>query len=163
MAGELTKIYPAKNKGLADEILNKNGLLLSEIPIGQGNSRGNFVKRDRIQSGLSLGVCPVQTPISSGTQHTIKFAREQKRYLFTPIPLKADEQKEAIQGNLELIKAGVTVLENKDSYDTIHNDLMEVKISLVNEYKERFIHNEEEIGHMEDNKENNYKQLEFFK
>src|SRR5699024_12058801 len=88
LAGNLTQIYPAKNKELAMEILERDGLWLSETPIGQSNTRGNFVKRDRIQSGLSLGVCPVQTPIKSGTQHTIEFTRKQNRFLFSPIPLK---------------------------------------------------------------------------
>src|SRR5699024_128432 len=107
MAGNLTEVYPTKNRKLAEDILANDGLWVSETPIGQASSRGNFVKRDRIQSGLSLAVCPVQTPLKSGTQHTIEFSRQQKRLLFTPIPLKVDEGEDAIQGNLELIESGV--------------------------------------------------------
>jgi len=138
LAGDLTQIYPAKNKGLAREILNRDGLLISETPIGQINNRGNFVKRDRIQSGLSLGVCPVQTPIKSGTQHTISYAREQKRYLFTPIPLKKDEGEDAIQGNLLLIEDGIPVLKDKQSYAIIDNELLRYKKILHEEHKQRF-------------------------
>lgn len=138
LAGSLMEIYPAKNKELAMEILERDGLWLSETPIGQANSRGNFVKRDRIQSGLSLGVCPVQTPIKSGTQHTIEFSRKQKRFLFTPIPLKQDEHENAIQGNIELIKNGVTVLKDKESYRSIHETLLDFECRLDTEHKERF-------------------------
>jgi len=138
LAGDLTSIYPAKNKNLANEILEKNGLWLSETPIGQSNTRGNFVKRDRIQSGLSLGVCPVQTPIKSGTQHTIKFAKKQNRYLFTPIPLEQDEQENAIQGNIAMIESGIAVLKDKTSYELINNELMQSKVRLNREHKERF-------------------------
>lgn len=138
LAGDLTQIYPAKNKELANEILENNGLWVSETPIGQPNTRGNFVKRDRIQSGLSLGVCPVQTPIKSGTQHTIEFARKQKRYLFTPIPLKQDEHENAVQGNIAMIENGIAVLKDKESYDLIHKELTQSKLRLDTKHKERF-------------------------
>lgn len=137
LAGNLMQIYPAKNKELATEILERDGLWLSETPIGQSNTRGNFVKRDRIQSGLSLGVCPVQTPTKSGTQHTIEFSRTQNRFLFTPPPLQ-DENENAIQGNIELMNAGVTVLQNKESYKSIHNNLLDYKLKLDNEHYDRF-------------------------
>lgn len=138
LAGDLTQVYPAKNKRLATEILDRNGLWVSETPIGQPNNRGNFVKRDRIQSGLSLGTCPVQTPIKSGTQHTIEFTRKQKRYLFTPIPLKRDAGENAIQGNLVLIESGVPILKDKKSYEVIHEALQKYKVHLEVEHKKRF-------------------------
>lgn len=142
MAGDLTQVYPAKNKLLAQEILNKNGLLISETPIGQVNTRGNFVKRDRIQSGISLGVCPVQTPIKSGTQHTIKYAREQGRLLFTPQIMEIDRNENAIQGNLELLKnPNVIILEDKNSYSLIIQKLNEIKKAILNEEK-KFINKE---------------------
>lgn len=138
MAGDLTQIYPAKNKKLAMEILEQDGLWISETPVGQVNTRGNFVNRDRIQSGLSLGVCPVQTPLKSGTQHTIEFAKKQKRYLFSPIPLKQDEHENAVQGNIELIVNGIDVLKNKESYEQINNKLMQFKSQLDSEHRKRF-------------------------
>ena len=158
LAGNLTQIYPAKNKELAMEILERDGLWLSETPIGQSNTRGNFVKRDRIQSGLSLGVCPVQTPIKSGTQHTIEFTRKQNRFLFTPIPLKRDENENAIMGNMELIKNGVSVLKNKESYKTIHKNLVAYKLKLDNEHYERF----EKMNHPKQNSDKTTEQLNLF-
>lgn len=138
LAGNLTQIYPAKNKQLALDILEHDGLWLSETPIGQANNRGNFVKRNRIQSGLSLGVCPIQTPLKSGTQHTIEFSRKQERFLFTPIPLKQDLHEQAIQGNLELIKNEVPVLKSKASYEIIDSILLDYKSKLDREHEQRF-------------------------
>lgn len=157
LAGDLTKIYPATNKELADEILNKGGLWVSETPIGKANTRGNFVMRDRIQSGLSLGVCPVQTPIKSGTQHTINFAKKQKRLLFTPIPHESDANKEEIKGNLELINQGVLKIEDKQSYSQIEQKLNEIKISLLAEYEKRFSTTENDV-----NKQEEFQQINIF-
>lgn len=132
MAGDLTKIYPAKNKDLAAEILERNGLLISETPIGKPNTKGNFVKRDRIQSGLSLGVCPVQTPIKSGTQHTIKYAKEQERLIFTPTILEVELEENAVQGNLNLIKEGHIELTDPSIYE-----LVNLKMGIIKEELKR--------------------------
>ncbi|WP_052344331.1 DNA-processing protein DprA [Bacillus ndiopicus] len=133
LAGDLSKIYPAKNKNLAEKIIKNRGLLLSETGIGQPVGKGSFVKRDRIQSGLSLGVCPVQTPIKSGTQHTIQFTREQKRILFTPVVLEVDKEQVASQGNLELIKEdGVIVLNQPEDYKIIILKMGEIKEQFLN-------------------------------
>ncbi|MDQ0257845.1 DNA processing protein [Evansella vedderi] len=129
LAGDLTKIYPIENKGLSKEILKKNGLLISETPIETQNNKGNFVKRDRIQSALALGVCPVQTPLKGGTQHTIKFAKKFQRFLFTPIPLEQEES--AVQGNLELISNGTPVLDSVECYDTFDEEMKKTYQTLI--------------------------------
>lgn len=130
LAGSLAEIYPTENKALAQDILEREGLWLTETPLGQANTEGNFVKRDRIQSGLFLGVCPVQTPKKSGTQHTIAFSREQNHFLFTPNPLKQDLNEDTVQGNLALIESGVAVIENKEPYEIIYGRLLEYKVKL---------------------------------
>lgn len=65
-------IYPAKNKQLAETILNNNGALISEYPLGTKIFRNCFVNRDRIQSGLSFGVFVIETGIKGGTMHTVR-------------------------------------------------------------------------------------------
>ncbi len=146
MAEDLTKIYPKQNKQLAEDILEQNGLLLSETPIGQKSLRGNFVKRDRIQSGLSLGVCPVQTAIKSGTQHTIKYAKEQKRFLFTPTVLERDLKELSAQGNLVLLAEGCFELKNKESYAEIESEMQKVKANFLESKPEKkiFMENSEQ-------------------
>ncbi|NOU63214.1 hypothetical protein GC096_04025 [Paenibacillus sp. LMG 31461] len=119
MAGSLDKIYPRENKFLADQIINQNGLLISENPIGAATMRSAFVKRDRIQSGLSIGICPVQTSIDGGTMHTIRYAYEQKRLLFTPKILEPKDMYE-YSGIIEAInKYGAHILETTNDYETL--------------------------------------------
>ena len=81
LAHGLDTVYPDKNKELADAILKNNGALVSEYPWGTKINRSYFVARDRIQSGLSLGVFVVETGIKGGTMHTVKSCKEHKRVL----------------------------------------------------------------------------------
>lgn len=81
LAGGLDKIYPKESRGLAEEILEKNGCLLSEYPIGVPPRRNFFVERDRLQSGLSQAVIVIETDVKGGTMHTVGFAGKQNRYL----------------------------------------------------------------------------------
>lgn len=77
----LDTIYPAKNKPLAKEILEKGGCLISEYPIKTRVFKNFFVERDRLQSGLSDGVLVVETGEKGGTLHTVGYALEYKRIL----------------------------------------------------------------------------------
>lgn len=147
LAGNLKDLYPLENRDLSNDILKNDGLLLSETPIDKGNIKGNFVKRDRIQSGLSLGICPVQTPLTGGTQHTIQFAREYDRFLFTPIPLEDDE--DAVQGNLELISSGVPVLKNTDGYDQFEQEMEKTYQYLMKKIESETSSNELNIKDLE--------------
>ncbi|QOV11040.1 DNA-processing protein DprA [Viridibacillus arvi] len=148
MAGSLDRIYPSENKGLADKILLNQGLLISEIGIGQRTNKGSFVKRDRIQSGLSLGVCPVQAPLKSGTHHTINYAKLQKRLVFCPTPIE-EETIEATQGIYALMKeTDVFVIRDKADYIKLYSCLNEKANRLLgSEYvgnnKSELIHNYE--------------------
>lgn len=81
LAHGLDTIYPYTNKQLADKIIKNNGALISEYPIGTKIFRSSFVERDRIQSGLSLGVLVIETGIKGGTMHTVGFCEKQKRVL----------------------------------------------------------------------------------
>jgi DNA processing protein len=100
----LDQIYPAANKDLAQRILETDGLLLSEIPLGHRGFRSAFVMRDRIQSGLSLAVIPVQTKSDGGTMHTVNFARNQERLIACPIPLKSEGHATQYEGIYALLR-----------------------------------------------------------
>jgi len=82
LATGLDKVYPAQNRELAENIIENNGCLLSEYPIGSSSFKKNFIERDRIQSGLSLGTIVIQASIRSGTMHTVNFTLEQNKPLF---------------------------------------------------------------------------------
>ena len=74
-------IYPPENARLAAEILER-GAIVSEYPLGTKPEASNFPPRNRIISGVSLGVLVVEAGDASGAQITVNFALEQNRDVF---------------------------------------------------------------------------------
>ena len=74
MAHGLDSVFPRENEGLTQELLQKNGLLVSEYPIGAKPTKSSFVQRDRITAGLANAVVAVEAGRKSGTMHTMECA-----------------------------------------------------------------------------------------
>jgi DNA processing protein len=75
-------IYPKENKSLAENILTSGGAILSEYPLGTFPAPQNFPRRNRILSGISLGVLVVEAGENSGTRVTARCALEQNRDVY---------------------------------------------------------------------------------
>ena len=99
--------YPKSNLKLAAQIIGANGLVVSEYPAGTHGSKFSFPKRNRIISGLSLGVLIIEGKSKSGTQITARWAKQQGRELMAlPGPINTSNAK----APNELIKQGLAKL-----------------------------------------------------
>lgn len=77
----LEQIQPKSNQYIADAILENGGCIISEYAEGTPLQKYNYVKRDRIQSGISDSVIIIEAQEKSGTMHTADFATRQGKRL----------------------------------------------------------------------------------
>jgi len=111
-------IYPQENIKLARKILETGGALISEYPPGTRGTRFTFPQRNRIISGLSLGVLVVEAKEKSGALITADYAFKQKRGVFAiPGPIHSSNSR----GPHYLIKKGAKLVENANDILKILN------------------------------------------
>ena len=106
----LDVIYPPENRRLFEEIVEK-GAVISEFPFGTEPKGYNFPQRNRIISGLSLGVVVVEAASKSGALTTANLALEQGREVFA-VPGRINS--ECSKGTNHLIKEGAKLTESVD-------------------------------------------------
>lgn len=102
-------IYPKENEKLFFDIIENEGLVLSEFPFDSPVQMKNFPKRNRIISGLSLGVLVVEAAYRSGTSITARFAKMQGRKVFC-IPNSIGNKNS--YGTIDLLRNGATLVRN---------------------------------------------------
>jgi DNA processing protein len=108
-------IYPADHRRLADQILQA-GAIVSELPPGAKPDAQNFPARNRIISGLSLGVVVVEAPARSGALITASFAGDQGREVFVvPGSIFAQSSEganELLRDGARVVRSGIDVLDD---------------------------------------------------
>ncbi len=103
----LDRVYPAGSAALAERI-PRSGALVSELPPGSPPRRSHFPARNRIISGLSLGVLVVEAGLNSGTLITARHAAEQGREVFA---LPGSLHNPMVKGCHRLIREGARLVE----------------------------------------------------
>lgn len=106
-------VYPKEHRELFDKVMSR-GCLISEYPPGTEPQKYYFPARNRILSGLSLGVLVVEAPERSGALLTARFALDQGRDVFT-IPANVDSI--SCRGNLNLLRDGAILA--RDAWDVL--------------------------------------------
>lgn len=108
-------IFPEENRELFNDIINNNGLVLSEYPPNEKANSSKFLERNRIVSGLSIGILIIESAFRSGTSVTARLAIEQNRKIFVPPHELGDKNGVGIN---KLLKNGaILITETKDIID----------------------------------------------
>jgi len=103
-------VYPRENRKLFEQVID-HGAVVSEFPMESPPEAGHFPKRNRIISGLSLGVVVVQAGKDSGSLITANYALEQGRDVFA---VPGNVGAESSQGTNQLIKEGAKLVESSE-------------------------------------------------
>ena len=110
LGGALDCLYPPENAELAKKI-SKSGAVVSEYPMGRKADRMTFPYRNRIISGMSMGVLVTESAIKGGSMHSAEAAMEQGRTVFA-LPGRIDMP--GARGPHMLIKNGAKLVERID-------------------------------------------------
>jgi len=101
-------IYPQENLKLARQIVERGGCLISEYPPFYPGGKHNFLRRNRLISGLSLGVLVVEAKLKSGALNTASWAKKQGKKVFV---IPGSIYSSSSRGCHLLIKQGATLVE----------------------------------------------------
>ena len=107
----LHRIYPQEHEPLAEKIVESGGCVLSEYPPLHPSAKWTFPQRNRIVSGLSLGVLVIEAPLRSGAMISARLAGEQGRDIFA---VPGSVESSASNGCHKLIRDGAYIAESAE-------------------------------------------------
>ena len=111
MATGIDRIYPSRHKRLAEEILATEGCIITEMPLSSPPLKAHFPRRNRIISGLSLGVLVVEAKVKSGSLLTAYASLKQNREVFA---IPGSIHNPMAKGCHQLIKEGAKLVETTE-------------------------------------------------
>jgi DNA processing protein len=110
VAGGIDVVYPPENRGLHDA-LARQGTIVGELPLATEPQARHFPRRNRIISGMALGVVVVEAAARSGSLITARLALEQGRDVFAVPGSPLDPR---CRGSNDLLRDGATLTETAD-------------------------------------------------
>lgn len=105
------RIFPTENKELYQQIIKQGGLAITEYPPEEKANSNHFLARNRIVSGLALGILVIEAAYRSGTSVTAKLAKEQGRKVFA-LPHEINDIHGV--GTNRLIRKGAKIVTNTE-------------------------------------------------
>ncbi len=113
VAGGIDRIYPKENADLQQQI-SEQGLLIAEYPPGTSPRSQHFPRRNRLVSGISLGVLVVEAALRSGSLITARLAAEQGREVFavpgSPLDPRAAGTNKLLQDGAQMVLRSADIL-----------------------------------------------------
>lgn len=124
------RVYPTRHRSLARTIV-EHGAVVSEFPLMTPPIAGNFPRRNRVISGLALGVLVVEAAVDSGSLITARLAGEQGREVFA---IPGSIHSPLSKGCHRLLREGAKLVECVDDiFDELHNRRLAVIQAPINE------------------------------
>jgi len=138
-------VFPPENKKLFEDVINA-GAIISEYPPGTPAVRQNFPARNRIISGISLGVAVIEAPKQSGALITAARALEQGRDVFA-LPGNVDAKK--CEGSNALLREGAIPFMSADDIIDEYIDLYPEKKGLLPRTEQKSIDNTPKVDYID--------------
>ena len=128
----LNKIYPKENTELFNKIIDNGGAVISEYESNEEAESKKFIQRNRIVSGMSIGVLVIEAAFRSGTSITARFAREEGKPIFC-IPHEISYKLGV--GTNKLLKSGAKCVVSVEDILNEYEDLKKLKVNTNNIYE----------------------------
>jgi DNA processing protein len=150
LAGGLARVYPDEHLGLAQEILDNGGALLSEMPFSWEPRARDFPRRNRLVSGTSQGVVVVEAAKRSGSLITAQYALEQNREVFavpgSPLDPRAEGGNHLIQQGARLITNARDIIDSLQQFRPGPGEFLEPDWVPDDGYLDQAVHTTDELG-----------------
>jgi len=128
IAGGINHVYPFENRALFHQMYEK-GVVISEQPFNSMPLPKHFPQRNRIISGISLGVIVIEAAARSGTLITVRYALEQGRDVFavpgSPLDLRYEGSNALIKSGAHLVQTAEDVIEIVGNMNIVKDYLQE--------------------------------------